>query len=104
MGYTFRLLQAGGVDAVESEFGDGRTPSVCRPPAGRRRYDGRMPGFRRVAEDRLQDFRSLQGARPGGPERSLQAAGTLCQSAAAADREPDCPAQGRETPLGSPQD
>src|SRR6266850_8395554 len=48
--------------------------------------------------------RSLQGARPGGPERSLQAAGTLCQSAAAADREPDCPAQGRETTLGSPQD
>jgi hypothetical protein len=24
------------VDAVESEFGDGRTPSLCRPPAGRR--------------------------------------------------------------------
>jgi len=26
MGYTFRFLQAAGVDAVESEFGDGRTP------------------------------------------------------------------------------
>jgi hypothetical protein len=26
MGNTFRLLRAGGVDAVESEFGDGRTP------------------------------------------------------------------------------
>src|ERR1700730_15179539 len=36
MGYTFCLRwQAGGVDAVEREFGDGRTPSLCRPPAGR---------------------------------------------------------------------
>src|SRR4051812_32198554 len=29
MGNTFRLL-AGGVDAVESEFGDGRTPALRR--------------------------------------------------------------------------
>jgi hypothetical protein len=27
MGYTFSFLQAGGVHAVESEFGYGRTPS-----------------------------------------------------------------------------
>jgi hypothetical protein len=31
MGYTFRIFLAGGVDAVESEFGDGRTPALCRP-------------------------------------------------------------------------
>src|SRR6266851_9993257 len=88
LGYTFRFFQAGGVDAVESEFGYGRTPSLCCPPAGGRGHDGRVPGFRRIAQDRLQDFRSLQGARAGGPERSLQAAGPLCQSATAADREP----------------
>ena len=29
-----------------------------------------------------KDFRSLQGARPGGAERPLQAAGPLCQPAA----------------------
>jgi hypothetical protein len=29
MGNIFRLL-AGGVDAVESEFGDGGTPALCR--------------------------------------------------------------------------
>ena len=30
MGNTFGLL-AGGVDAVEGKFGDGRAPAVCRP-------------------------------------------------------------------------
>ena len=28
MGYTFRFFQAGGVDAVESEFGHGRAPAL----------------------------------------------------------------------------
>src|SRR3984957_12805373 len=60
MGYTFRFCSAGGVDAVESEFGDGRTPAFCRPAAGRGGDDGRLPGFRRLAQDRLQDFRPLQ--------------------------------------------
>src|SRR5215471_11264580 len=56
MGNTFRLLWAGGVDAVESEFGDGGAPAVCRPAVGRGDNDGRMPGFRHFAEDRLQDL------------------------------------------------
>src|SRR6266700_834217 len=47
MGNTFRLL-AGGVDAVESEFGDGGTPALCRPPAGRGSHDGRVPGVRHL--------------------------------------------------------
>jgi hypothetical protein len=35
MGNTFRLLcGAGGVDAVEREFGDGRAPSLCRSLPG----------------------------------------------------------------------
>src|SRR5712664_2235596 len=101
MGYTFRFFAAGGVDAVDGEFGDGRTPALCGPPAGRGGDDGRVPGFRRIAQDRLQDFRSLQGTRAGGPERSLKASGALCQSVAAADREPDCPAQGREAHWGA---
>src|ERR1700692_4018603 len=77
----FAFLQAGGVDAVESEFGYGRTPSLCRPPAGRGGDDGRLPGVRRIPQDRLQDFRSLQGARAGGAERPLETAGALCQPA-----------------------
>jgi transposase InsO family protein len=36
-----------------------------------------------------------------GPERPVAPAGALCQSAAAAGREPDCPAQGREAALGA---
>src|SRR5215813_2510746 len=34
MGYTFRFCSAGGVDAVESEFANGRAPSLCRPASG----------------------------------------------------------------------
>jgi len=34
MGYTFRFCSAGGVDAVESEFGNGRAPSFRRPASG----------------------------------------------------------------------
>jgi hypothetical protein len=30
MGFTFRFFQAGGVDAVEREFGHGRTASSAR--------------------------------------------------------------------------
>src|SRR6516162_8632517 len=56
MGNTFRPFWAGGVDAVESEFGDGGAPAVCRPAVGRRDDDGRMSGFRDIAEDRLQDL------------------------------------------------
>jgi len=54
MGYTFRFLQAGGVDAVESEFGDGRTPALCCPPAGWGGHDGGLPGIRHIPQDRLQ--------------------------------------------------
>jgi transposase InsO family protein len=56
MGNTFRLFWAGGVDAVESEFGDGGAPTVRRPGVGRRGNDGCVPGFRDIPEDRLQDF------------------------------------------------
>jgi hypothetical protein len=49
MGNTFRLLRAGGVDAVESEFGRGRAPSLYRPPPGRRGDDGCLPGVRHIS-------------------------------------------------------
>jgi hypothetical protein len=45
MGNTFRHL-AGGVDAVDSEFGNGGTASLCRPPAGRGGDDRCVPGVR----------------------------------------------------------
>jgi hypothetical protein len=35
MGYTFRLFAAGGVDAVEREYGHGRTSALRRPEAAR---------------------------------------------------------------------
>jgi hypothetical protein len=56
MGYTFRFCSAGGVDAVESEFGDGRTPALCGPLAGWGGDDGSLPGFRHFPQNRLQDF------------------------------------------------
>src|SRR5436309_14752443 len=67
MGNTFRLW-AGGVDAVESEFGNGRAPLLCRPAAGRRGHDGHVPGVRDIPQDRLQDIRPLQGARARSPD------------------------------------
>src|SRR5438270_1615102 len=100
MGNTFRLW-AGGVDAVESEFGDGGTPALCRPPAGRGGDDGHVPRVRHLPQDRLQDFRPLQRARACGPDRPFAAAGALRQPAAAADREPHCPPQRREAALGA---
>jgi hypothetical protein len=42
-------LHGGGVNAMESEFGDGRAPSFCRPPAGRGANDGPVPGVRHIA-------------------------------------------------------
>ena len=42
-----------------------------------------VPGVRHLAQDRLQDLRPLQGARAGGADRSLAAAGALRQPAAA---------------------
>src|SRR5439155_8808788 len=47
MGNTFRLW-AGGVDAVVREFGDGGTPALCRPPAGRGGDDGHVPRVRHL--------------------------------------------------------
>ena len=85
---------------MDSEFGDGGTPALCRPPAGRRKHDGDVPGVRHIPQDRLQDFRPLQGARACRPERSLAPAGALRQPAARAGRDPDRPPQGREAALG----
>src|SRR5215472_4792616 len=85
MGNTFRLL-AGGVDAVESEFGDGGAPALCRPPVGRGGDDGRVPRVRHIPEDRLQNLRSVQGARAGRPQRPLTPTSALRQPAAAAAR------------------
>jgi transposase InsO family protein len=89
---------------VDSEFGDGGTPALCRPPAGRREHDGGVPGVRHIAQDRLQDFRPLQGARACRPDRSLAAAGAIRQPAARAGRDPDRSPQGREAALGRAQD
>jgi hypothetical protein len=41
---------------VESAFGDGRTPPLSRPPAGRRGHDQCLPGFQHIPQDWVQDF------------------------------------------------
>jgi hypothetical protein len=46
MGYTFRFFEAGGADAVEREFGYGRTPPLCRPASGRGANDRYVLGER----------------------------------------------------------
>ena len=51
----FRLL-AGGVDAVERDFGDGGTSTIYCPAAGGRRHERCVPGVRHLAQDRLQNF------------------------------------------------
>src|SRR5205807_10386337 len=70
MGDTFRF-RAGGVDAVESEFGNGRAPSFRRSAPGWRADDPDVSGVRHLAQDRLQDLRALYGARARGPQRPL---------------------------------
>jgi len=75
--------------------------AICGPPVGWGGHDRGLPGVRDLPQDRLQDFRALQGARPGGAQRSLQTAGALRQPTAGPDREPDCPSQGRQAALGA---
>jgi hypothetical protein len=77
MGNTFRFW-AGGVDAVESEFGDGRAPAFCRPRAGWRGDDGRLSGVRHLAQNRLQNLPPLPGARAGGPDHDRDIVVTNC--------------------------
>ena len=64
----------------ESSVMEERLRFVARLLDGRS-HDRGLPGFRHIAQDRLQDFRSLQGTRAGGAQRSLPAAGALCQPA-----------------------
>ena len=51
---------------MEGEFGHGRAPALCRPAAGRRGDERGPPGIRHLAQNRLQNLRSLQGARARG--------------------------------------
>jgi hypothetical protein len=56
MGYTFRFFwEAGGVDAVEGEFGNGRAPLLCRPPLRRRANDRRDFGISRKTGYKIFD-------------------------------------------------
>src|ERR1051326_2749824 len=100
MGNTFRGL-AGGVDALEGVFGGGRASEVCRPNSRWRTDERCVPVFRDIPKDRLQNLQSVQGERAGGLERSLPAAGALCQPAAGADREPDRAVEAGEAALGA---
>src|SRR5271169_5836683 len=63
MGDTSRqACLAGGVDALEGVFGHGRASSVCCPTAGGRGDERGLSRIRRLAQDRLQDLRAVQGA------------------------------------------
>src|SRR6187551_3930852 len=63
-----------------------------------------LPGFWDFSQDGLQDLLSVQGERVRSAERPLSATGALCQSAAAADGEPDRRLQARKAPWGCAQD
>ena len=56
-------------------FGYGCAFAVCRPASGGRGDDGCLSRVRRLAQDRLQDLRSVQGAWARGADRSLAPAG-----------------------------
>jgi hypothetical protein len=57
---------AGVVDAVESEFGDGRASSLCRPPAGREAMTDmcREFGISRKTGYKIFDRYKDKGSRP----------------------------------------
>ena len=55
-------------NAVEREFCRGGAPAVCVSSSGRRGDERCVPGVRHLAQDRLQDLRSLQGAWSRGPD------------------------------------
>src|SRR5213075_2996556 len=73
MGTTFRFL-AGGGDAREGVFGDGRTSALRGPPARGRSHVRSRPRVRHLPQDRLQDPQSLQGVWARSPVRPLQTA------------------------------
>ncbi len=103
MGDTYRQpCLAVGVDALEGVFGHGGASSVRCAPFGRRSDERGLPGVRRLAQDRLQDFRALQGPRPRGAFGPVAAADPLRRPAAGADRKPDRALQAGEASLGAP--
>src|SRR6267378_4000672 len=70
----------GGSDAVEGVFGNGRKAAVCGSPASRRGNGGSLQGVWDLAQDRLQNLRSLPGvwgARVDGPKPTAL---PLCES------------------------
>ena len=104
MGDTSRqACLAGGVDALEGVFGYGCAFAVCRPASGGRGDDGCLSRVRRLAQDRLQDLRSVQGAWARGADRSLAPAGAIRQPVGAADRATHRRLQAREASLGRSQ-
>jgi len=58
-------------------------------------------GIRCIAQDRLKDFRSLQGTRASGIERSLEAAAALCQPVTGAGRGKIVRLKVEKNPIGA---
>src|SRR5512143_1297060 len=95
-------MPGGGVDAVEGVFGYGGAPALRCPSARRRGNERGLSRVRDLAQDRLQDLRSLQGAWLRGVERPVASACALRQPAAAAARKPDRRLQAEASPIGAP--
>jgi len=57
MGYTSRFLRAGGVDAVESEFGPGRTSAFVARLLYGEPMAAPWPGIPYIPQHRVQDLR-----------------------------------------------
>src|SRR6266403_1385222 len=94
----------GGSDALEGVFGDGRKAAVCGSPASRRGNGGSLQGVWDLAQDRLQNLRSLPGvwgARVDGPQPTAL---PLCASASLPGGKLHPEREARARDLGCPQD
>src|SRR6188768_4275689 len=89
---------------MEGVLPNGRTAALCGAIAGRREDGGVVPGVRYLAQDRLQDLRSLQGLRTRRPDRSQPPAEPARESAAVPDRDPDPADQASVPELGCAED
>src|SRR3954470_7583512 len=99
MGNTFRHLGEP-QNAMAGVLQDGRAAAIRGSVAGRREDGGAVPGVRYLAQDRLQDFRSLQGLRCGRTDRSASQTLSARQPLTVSDRDVDRAAEEGAPELG----
>src|SRR6476659_2475960 len=98
MGDTRSLWRRG--HAVEGVSRDGRTTSVCGPPARGRDDGGAVRGVRDFPADGPQDLSAVPADRRAGPDRSQSPTASPRESAADGRGEDDRQEQARVSELG----